>query len=206
MSLMMWATVLWATVLWTVLLLPATAASIDTTNPAFAQTGAPTSIPVGHAEFCKTHRSECGPNGRVVGAMELDEPRWTELLSINQELNAEIVPVTDLDLYGVAERWTYPDGFGDCEDYVLAKRRALIERGWAPSTLLMAVVRQPSGDGHAVLMVRTDRGDLVLDNQEGLVKVWSDTPYQFLKRQSQADQGQWVDIIDNRATHVALTR
>jgi predicted transglutaminase-like cysteine proteinase len=182
---------------------PVQAASIDTTNPAFAQTGSQTSIPVGHAEFCKTHRAECAPNRNVVNAVELNEARWTELLSVNQEFNAEIVPVTDSDLYHVAEYWTYPDGFGDCEDIALAKRRALIADGWAPSTLLMAVVRQPNGEGHAVLMVRTDRGDLVLDNQDGLVKVWSDTPYTFLKRQSQADQGKWVDIIDNRAVLVA---
>jgi predicted transglutaminase-like cysteine proteinase len=67
----------------------------------------------------------------------------------------------------------------------------------------MAVVRQPNGEGHAILMVRTDRGDLVLDNQDGLVKLWNETPYQFLKRQSQTDQGQWVDIIDNRSVRVA---
>ena len=192
--------------MWAMLALPAAAASIDTANPAFAPTGGMTSIPVGHAEFCRTNRSECGRNASVVEAVELDEGRWKELLSVNQKFNAEVKPVTDSDLYNVAEFWTYPKGAGDCEDYVLAKRRALIERGWAASTLLMAVVRQPNGEGHAVLMVRTDRGDLVLDNQEGLVKVWNDTPYQYLKRQSQSDQGKWVDIIDNRAVHVAATR
>jgi predicted transglutaminase-like cysteine proteinase len=191
--------------MWAMLALPAFAASIDTANPAFAQVGGLTSIPVGHAEFCRAHRSECGRNARVVDAMELNEARWTELLSINQEFNVGIVPVTDDDLYQVAEYWTYPEGFGDCEDIALAKRRALIQHGWSPSTLLMAVVRQPNGEGHAVLMVRTDRGDLVLDNQDGLVKVWNDTPYQFLKRQSQTNSAQWVDIIDDRAVHVAAT-
>ncbi len=192
--------------IWAMLALPASAESVDISNPAFAQTGGLTSIPVGHADFCRKHRSDCGPNARVVEAIELDEKRWTQLLSINQKFNVEIVPVTDNDLYHVAEFWTYPrGGYGDCEDIALAKRQALIKKGWSPSALLMAVVRQPNGEGHAVLMVRTDRGDLVLDNQEGLVKVWSDTPYQFLKRQSQADQSQWVDIIDNRAVHVAAT-
>jgi predicted transglutaminase-like cysteine proteinase len=191
--------------MWAMLALPAFAASIDTANSAFAQVGGTTSIPVGHAEFCRAHRSECGRNARVVDATALDEARWTELLSVNQQFNVGIVPVTDDDLYNVAEYWTYPEGYGDCEDIALAKRRALIQNGWSPSTLLMAVVRQANGEGHAVLMVRTDRGDLVLDNQEGLVKVWNDTPYQFLKRQSQTDQSQWVDIIDNRAVHVAAT-
>ena len=54
-------------------------------------------------------------------------------------------------------------------------------------------------------MVRTDRGDLVLDNQDGMVMVWTETPYQFVKRQSQANPGQWVDIVDHRATIVAAS-
>ena len=89
------------------------------------------------------------------------------------------------------------------EVIALAKRKALIANGWNASTLLMTVVRESNGNGHAVLMVRTDRGDLVLDNQNGKVLLWNETPYQFLKRQSQANAGQWVDILDDRATIVA---
>ncbi len=185
---------------------PAGAMQVDFTHGAFAPIGELTSVPIGHAEFCRTYRGECGPNVNSVAAVELTDRSWNLLLAVNSEINASIEPVTDLDLYQVAEFWTYPDGKGDCEDYVLAKRRALIEAGWPASTLLMAVVRQQNGEGHAVLMVRTDRGDLVLDNQDGYVRVWNDTPYQFLKRQSQADQGKWVDILDGRATIVAASR
>jgi predicted transglutaminase-like cysteine proteinase len=113
-------------------------------------------------------------------------------------VNATVVPVTDEDLYHVSEFWTYPNGYGDCEDIALEKRRELIEAGWPVSTLLMAVVRQRNGEGHAVLMVRTDRGDLVLDNQVGSIDLWSQTPYKFIKRQSQANAGQWVDMVDER--------
>lgn len=49
-----------------------------------------------------------------------------------------------------------------------------------------------------MLIARTDRGDLVLDNQVGSIDLWSDTPYKFIKRQSQADAGEWVDMLDNR--------
>ncbi len=121
-----------------------------------------------------------------------------QLLTVNANWNFAIQPVTDEDLYRTAEFWTYPNGYGDCEDYALAKRRDLINAGWPASALLMAVVKQPNGEGHAVLLVRTDRGDLVLDNQVGSVDLWSNTPYKFLKRQSQADAGQWVDMIDTR--------
>jgi predicted transglutaminase-like cysteine proteinase len=81
-----------------------------------------------------------------------------------------------------------------------------MEAGWPASTLLIAVVRQGDGSGHAVLMVRTDRGDLVLDNQEASIRVWNETPYQYIKRQSQAHAGQWVDMIDTHMTIVAANQ
>ena len=43
-------------------------------------------------------------------------------------VNDSIAPVTDLEHWGVVEKWSYPDdGYGDCEDYVLLKRRMLIQ-------------------------------------------------------------------------------
>ncbi len=177
----------------------APAQAFDTTNVAFVQTvGGTTSIPVGHAEFCQHRPDECRANPDPVAAVSLNEGLWQQLLAVNAGVNQAVVPVTDQELYQVAEFWTYPNGYGDCEDYALAKRRALIEAGWPASTLLMAVVKQANGEGHAVLMVRTDRGDLVLDNQIGTVDLWNQTPYKFIKRQSQANAGQWVDMIDTR--------
>lgn len=184
---------------------PVAASNIDLSNPAFAQVTGPTSIPVGHSEFCRTHGDECGVYTSSVDVTELNEARWTQLVDINNKLNSSIVPMTDQDYYQVAELWTYPSGFGDCEDIALAKRRELIANGWNASTLLMAVVREANGNGHAVLMVRTDRGDMVLDNQVATIKIWADTPYQFLKRQSQANAGEWVGIDDSRMTAVATT-
>lgn len=182
----------------------APAQALDLTNVAFVQVveGA-TSIPVGHAEFCKSRPAECRRNDTVVSAMSLDETRWSELLQINANINHNVVPVADIDLYQVDEFWTYPNGYGDCEDIALAKRRELINAGWPVSTLLMSIVKEADGGGHAVLIVRTDRGDLVLDNQDGAVRLWSDTPYHYVKRQSQANAGQWVDMIDNRQIVVA---
>lgn len=176
----------------------------DFANPAFAQAGVrPTSIPVGAADFCKSHASDCQPYRQVVQAMPLSPALWQQLLEVNAKYNQQIVARTDEELYKTIEFWTYPNGYGDCEDYALAKRRELISLGWPASTLLMTVVRKPDGEGHAVLMVRTDRGDLVLDNLEGLIKVWKDTPYKYLKRQSQRGLATWVDIYDNRPVRVA---
>lgn len=186
-----------------ILAMPARADQVDFTNPAFAPAGGVTSIPVGASEFCKSHRGDCKANPNAVAATALSDKRWSELVDTNNLINAAIIPVTDQDLYKVSELWAYPEGYGDCEDFALAKRKALIGLGWNPSTLLMTVVRQPNGEGHAVLMVRTDRGDLVLDNQDGRVLLWNQTPYTYLKRQAQADAGQWVDLVDDRATFVA---
>jgi predicted transglutaminase-like cysteine proteinase len=181
---------------------------VDFSDPAFAPVSGSTTIPIGHAQFCKSHRGECGTNVHLTEIVQLTKALWEQLVDVNNEMNTDIAPITDEDLYHVGELWTYPDGYGDCEDIALAKRRALIDDGWDASTLLMTVVREKSGAGHAVLMVRTDRGDLVLDNQEGSIKVWNETPYQFVKRQSQANAGQWVSIDDARSvvTTVASTK
>lgn len=186
------------------LALAAPAAALDLTNVAFIQTATEiTSIPVGHLEFCKSRPAECQAYDQVVQATVLNDEIWQQLVSINAFHNQNIVPVTDDQLYQVAEFWTYPNGYGDCEDFALIKRRDLIAAGWHPSTLMIAVVKEANGNGHAVLIARTDRGDMVLDNQAGDIRLWNETGYKFIKRQSQAHAGQWVDMIDNRDTVVA---
>lgn len=172
-------------------------------NHAFILDVNETSVPIGHAQFCQSRQDECSQNANVVTYEKLSQGKWDELLQINAHWNQAIKPVNDIDLYQTEEFWTYPREYGDCEDYVLAKRRSLIERGWAPSALLITVVKQANGEGHAVLTVRTDRGDLILDNQEGLIKVWSETNYSYIKRQSQQHQGRWMELADNRAVMFA---
>ncbi|TIU52620.1 MAG: transglutaminase, partial [Mesorhizobium sp.] len=99
------------------------------------------------------------------------------------------------DIYGKDEVWAFPDkGVGDCEDYVLEKRRQLYRMGVSLADLLITVVRKPDGEGHAVLTVRTDRGDYVLDNLNDKVKAWDETGYRFLKRQAIDNTGRWVSI------------
>ena len=161
-----------------------------------------TAQPIGHYDFCERHGSECETFSRGKQRIRLTRERWNTLVDINRAVNTSIRPVTDQDLFGQPEVWIYPNESGDCEDFVLLKRRLLAERGWPLGGLLITVVRQENGDGHAVLTVLTDRGDLVLDNLAPDVEVWSDTPYRFLKRQSTYDTGQWVAIDDGRAPTV----
>ena len=110
-------------------------------------------------------------------------------------VNTRVKPMSDMDNYGKDEWWAYPDnGFGDCEDYALEKRRELNSLGIAVANLLMTVVRKPDGEGHSVLTVRTDKGDYVLDNLTDKVKAWDQTGYRFLKRQAIDNTGRWVSI------------
>jgi predicted transglutaminase-like cysteine proteinase len=163
--------------------------------------------PIGHAEFCSREPSECARTGAKTARVALDSVRLSELTRINGAVNDAIAPVTDLDLYGTAERWVYPVNKGDCEDYVLLKRRMLMNAGWDASVLLITVVRDEKGDGHAVLTVATDRGDLVLDNQRDAVLAWQDTGYEYIKRQSQTDPKSWVFVGPARPeTGVATAR
>ena len=185
----------------------AASSSVDLSNPAFAPVSGQTSIPVGADDFCRRVPQACRPDARIVEVETLTPASWKQLVAINDNVNATITPETDEDNYRLAEYWTYPvNGRGDCEDIALEKQRQLINAGWDPSTLLMTVVRERDGNGHAVLMVRTDRGDLILDNQVGRVLVWKDTDYEYVKRQSQADAGKWVGLVDDRATVVAARR
>ncbi|MGG6897049.1 transglutaminase-like cysteine peptidase [Rhizobium sp. BR 315] len=158
--------------------------------------------PIGHYEFCKENPRECAFAGGDAGPIILTQDSWKTILKINYTVNTTIKSMTDMELYGVEEKWAIPTTAGDCEDFALLKRKELIDAGFSPSDLLMTVVLQPNGDGHAVLTVRTDRGDFVLDNMRDKVKLWSETEYTFLKRQSVEHPARWVKIQDGRAVAV----
>ncbi len=163
-----------------------------------------TSAPVGHRMFCSEHPRECGGGTTSPVVVKLDEKRWEELLAVNSGVNRAIAPRTDADLFGVEEYWTYPtSGAGDCEEYVLEKQRTLIARGWPRSALLITVVKDVNNEGHAVLTVRTDKGDVILDNQLEVVLPWYSTPYRFVKRQSASQPSKWASISDTRVSTVA---
>ncbi|HBT67389.1 MAG TPA: transglutaminase [Agrobacterium sp.] len=157
--------------------------------------------PIGHYEFCQTYQSECQPTSLDAGPMKLTEERWKTMLDVNYTVNTTITPMTDMEIYGVEERWAYPTTVGDCEDFVLLKRKMLMNKGFSASNLLITVVLQPNGEGHAVLTVRTDRGDFILDNMRNKVMNWSETEYTYLKRQDTSNPGRWMKIQDGRATN-----
>ncbi|GGG94216.1 hypothetical protein GCM10007420_07140 [Glycocaulis albus] len=130
--------------------------------------------------------------GRLVMAPEL----FGLLNRVNQSVNMQIRPRDDQEIYGVGEYWTLPltlegTGEGDCEDYALEKRQALIAAGVPESALFLAVGYSLATGRHAVLVVSTDEGDYVLDNMTPYILPWSETPYQWTVRQMPGDLLSW---------------
>jgi predicted transglutaminase-like cysteine proteinase len=167
----------------------------------FVATGESARPPIGWVEFCAEHPVDCKGAPSAPRDVVLSTKAWTDLVRINKWVNDNVKPMTDLEHWGVVEKWSYPDdGYGDCEDYVLLKRRMLMEAGWPRAALLVTVVREKNGNGHAVLTVKTDKGEFILDNQEERILLWSETSYRYVKRQSQSDPNRWVALGDPRPT------
>jgi len=165
-----------------------------------------TQPPPGWADFCAREPTECGGPATTPRDIALSWERWTDLVRVNNWVNETIKPLTDIEHWGVVERWSYPDdGYGDCEDYVLLKRRMLMRLGWPREALLVTVVRNQKNQGHAVLTVTTDKGDYVLDNQNRNILLWSETGYRFIKRQSQANPNVWVSLGGQQRTTATAT-
>ncbi|HRJ69075.1 MAG TPA: transglutaminase-like cysteine peptidase [Beijerinckiaceae bacterium] len=176
-------------------------------NSNIAPAGQQTSPPIGWVEFCEREPSDCNVPQTRPSIVSLNEGNWREILRINAAVNREIAPITDMEHHGVVEHWSYPtEGKGDCEDYVLEKRKRLIRAGFPRQALLITVVRDHKGDGHAVLTVKTDRGDFILDNQAPKVLAWSETGYRFIKRQAQDNPNRWVSLGGYDTSTVAGTR
>ena len=110
---------------------------------------------------------------------------------INLQVNASVTYKTDLAQFEVPEFWQEAGKFGDCEDYALAKRNALLQAGWQKDKLGLCVCYTQSGEGHCVLWVGTDKGSFILDNNYDFPMKPSDLPYRW---ESMLCNGQWVQL------------
>jgi predicted transglutaminase-like cysteine proteinase len=177
--------------------------TIGTTAPSarvlYASLGDTARSPIGWVEFCADNPADCESGRAQPRDIVMTQAAWKDLLRVNRWVNDNIKPMTDMDHWGVVEKWSYPtDGYGDCEDYVLLKRKMLIDAGWPRQALLITVVRDRKNEGHAVLTVKTDKGEFILDNQNEEVVAWTETGYRFVKRQSQGDENLWVALGEPR--------
>lgn len=158
--------------------------------------------PIGFVRFCAANPDDCKSVGRRVQRVAMTPERWNQLYKINTKVNSTVTPMTDEELYGQAEYWTYPKSAGDCEDYVLEKKRELQELGFDSGALLITVVLDEKNEGHAVLTLAAEDGDYVLDNRRNDILLGKDTGYTFLKRQSQEDPRTWIALTATRSANV----
>jgi predicted transglutaminase-like cysteine proteinase len=160
--------------------------------------------PAGFINFCLRRPDQCLSDARAGRTIRLDGAGWHQLERVNATVNQTLRSEDDLAHYGRAEYWNIPaDGLGDCDDFALTKRAALIGAGFAPQALRIAIVLTGRGDRHAVLTVATDRGDYVLDNLDGRVRAWTNTDFTWVQRQDPLDAWGWVSLGSKPAVHLA---
>jgi predicted transglutaminase-like cysteine proteinase len=161
---------------------------------------APTLAPMAFTQFCLKYPSDC-KSGRLLlegDRIELNDMRRSELETVNRTVNSSIRPERNED--GLAgEKWLLSPLRGDCNDYAVTKRHQLIARGWPARTVLLSEVVTVSGEHHLVTVVRTNNGDLVLDNLTDQIKPWSRTPYRWLRIQTPKNPNYWASISERNA-------
>jgi predicted transglutaminase-like cysteine proteinase len=135
---------------------------------------------------------------------------------VNRQINRAMVGVTDQLAFGRNEFWTLPlsapevrsvrtKPLADCEDFALEKRRALIAAGIPESAIYLAVAVSPRTSLHAVVIVATDRGDLVLDNLNDWLLGYQETGYTWVKRQATTSLLDWADAPVSSSTLTPAT-
>lgn len=158
-----------------------------------ATTGGARAVPA-WSRFCAANPDECRVNRNEPEIIRLTPEIWRTIVQVNRQVNREIRPMTDNAQWQVVDSWDYPDtGYGDCEDYQLLKRARLAATGLPHRAMRMTVVLDENNEGHAVLKIRTDRGDFILDNKIDAVKPWGATGYTYIKREG-ATGSAWVSL------------
>lgn len=117
---------------------------------------------------------------------------------VNSQVNRRVIQVSDRDARGVDEYWERPapgkHPIGDCEDIAIEKRMTLVEGGFPPELLFLAVVFKQGFGLHTVLVARLPDGDRVLDSLSGHLRRWNETRYVWLRQQRADAPMEWHRI------------
>ena len=169
-------------------------------RPEWLPFGHTVAMPLGYYDLCTRSSDACQPSRGWAAlwsyewGVHLDGAHAKELVAVNASVNRRIRQTTDRALYHVADRWVVNPGAGDCEDFALTKKALLIAKGWPSSALLVALATTRAGVDHAVLIARTDSGDLVLDSLRSGILEWTPTLYHWISVQSPTNVWKWVAI------------
>lgn len=151
-----------------------------------------TLAPLQFVKFCMNYGAECEANA-AERMLPPSEQAMQMLKEVNDAVNGAISPVRKSTEPLVA-RWTIAPAAGDCNDYAVTKRHALIAKGWPQSALRLAVVKTESGQGHLVLVARLTDGDVVLDNLSPKIQAWNLPTYEWVSMQSAENPKFWSAI------------
>lgn len=130
--------------------------------------------PLGLQIFCISQQTHCARGGKAQVEITNDLMHTLELT--NARVNQSIRPLKDTN----GDIWSIHAAAGDCEDYALTKRAYLVERGVPLNALRIATAYTSSGEAHAVLVLRSDQGDLVLDNRHNAIQHWHQTDLEWV--------------------------
>lgn len=154
--------------------------------------GAPSLAPFAHVRFCKANPEQCRSDGGAA-RLTLDKQTLATIRSVNMQVNRAIRPVNDRNT-PLGDVWSLSPRAGDCDDFAVTKRQALIRAGLSAAALRLLVATTSWGEGHAVLVVVTDGGDLVLDNRTDRVRPLAESGLRPVKVQSSADPRRWLAV------------
>jgi predicted transglutaminase-like cysteine proteinase len=157
--------------------------------PAVLNEGGFTLAPMGFIRFCLQNPGDCAAIASAPVTMTPE--RAAELEHVNAIVNSRITPRSDTAGQDV---WSLDVTAGDCDDYAAQKRHELIARGWPASALLFAAVVTPRGENHLIVVARTDRGEVVLDNLRSQILPADRTGYHWIKMQSAQTPNYWVEV------------
>lgn len=140
--------------------------------------------PLEYVRFCMSYAQQCRA-GEPNAVIALTPDMRAAIERVNREVNSKIRPTQD------TAPWRINPAYGNCNDYVVSKRHELMAMGLPASALLIATARTAAGEGHLLLIVQTDQGNLVLDNLASEIRPTRDTSYAWIKRQSASDPRVW---------------
>lgn len=117
---------------------------------------------------------------------------YVTVAEVNRAVNQDIRYRADILVHKTPEFWQAAINEGDCEDYALEKRRRLLALGADMQDLSLATAHTETNEYHAVLIVKTDRGDFVLDNRYPEPMARQELAYRWDKIE---DEGKWSSVV-----------
>src|SRR5437868_12614469 len=83
----------------------------------YASLGETTRAPIGWIEFCADNASECRGGASQPRDIVMSQTAWRDLVKVNRWVNETVKPMTDMEHWGVVEKWSLPKiGRASCRE------------------------------------------------------------------------------------------